>query len=258
MPEGDTVYRVAKQQHAALAGKVLTGFELRVPGFATSDLRGETVHEVISRGKHLLHRIGDYTLHTHLKMEGMWRAFAPGEPWRRPAFHVRAVLTTPDVVSVGFELGITELVRRHEEDTVVGHLGPDLLGPDWDADEALRRLRALPEQPVFVALLDQRNLAGIGNEFANELCFVRGLLPTTPVSAVKDLPALVKLAERMLHANKARTVRSTTGDLRPGRTGWVFGRRGMPCRRCGTRLLGAELGPELQKRQVAWCPHCQR
>jgi len=258
MPEGDTVYRVAQQQHAALAGKVLTGFELRVPRFATSDLTGQTIHEVVSRGKHLLHRIGDYTLHTHLKMEGMWRVFTPGEPWRRPEFHARAVLTTADLVSVGFELGITELVPRHEEATVVGHLGPDLLGPDWDAKEAIRRLLASPDTSVFVALLDQRNLAGIGNEFANELCFVRGLLPTQAVSEVKDLPALMKLAERMLHANKARTTRSSTGDLRPGRTSWVHGRRGLPCRRCGTRLLGTELGPELQKRQVAWCPHCQR
>lgn len=258
MPEGDTVYRVAQQQHRALAGKALTGFELRVPRFATTDLTGETVHEVVSRGKHLLHRIGDYTLHTHLKMEGMWRVFAPGEPWRRPAFHARAVLSAEGVISVGFELGITELVRRDEEATVVGHLGPDLLGPDWDAAEAMRRLTASPDTAVFLALLDQRNLAGIGNEFANELCFVRGLLPTRPVSEVHDLPALIKLAERMLHANKARTTRSSTGDLRPGRTSWVHGRRGLPCRRCGARLLGAELGPPLQLRQVAWCPHCQR
>jgi endonuclease VIII len=258
MPEGDTVYRVAQQQHAALAGKELTGFEVRMPRFATSDLTGQVVHEVVSRGKHLLHRIGDYTLHTHLKMEGMWRLFAPGQPWRQPAFQARAVLTTASVVSVGFELGITELVRRDEEHTVVGYLGPDLLGPDWDAAEAIRRMSASLETPVFVALLDQRNLAGIGNEFANELCFVRGLLPTTPVREVKDLPALMKLAERMLQANKGRTTRSTTGDLRPGRTSWVHTRKGQPCRRCGTRLLGAELGPELQKRQVAWCPNCQR
>src|SRR3954471_10655534 len=100
MPEGDTVYKSARLQNEALAGQVLTGFDLRVPKFATADLTGDTVHEVVSRGKHLLHRIGDFTLHTHLKMEGAWRTFLPGAAWTRPAFQARAVLTTADIVSV--------------------------------------------------------------------------------------------------------------------------------------------------------------
>lgn len=256
MPEGDTVYKTAQVQHAALAGRVLTGFELRVPKFATADLTGETVHEVVSRGKHLLHRIGEFTLHTHLKMEGAWRTYAAGELWRRPAFQARAVLTTAEVTAVGFELGITELLRREDEDSVVGHLGPDLLGPDWDPQAAVARLAEHPADPIFVAALDQRNLAGIGNVYANELCFLRGVLPTRPVAEVA-LPPFVDLAERMLQANKDRWVRSTTGDLRPGRTSWVYGRRGRPCRRCGTRLRGGELGRDLQERTVTWCPHCQ-
>src|SRR4051794_20779737 len=163
MPEGDTVYKTAQLQNAALAGKELTGFDLRVPKFATADLTGETVHEVVSRGKHLLHRIGDFTLHTHLKMEGAWRTFAHGQKWSRPAFQSRAVLTTTDVVSVGFELGITELVRRDEEDSVVGHLGPDLLGLDWDPSAAVELLATHPDEAIYIAALDQRNLAGIGN-----------------------------------------------------------------------------------------------
>ena len=258
MPEGDTVWKTAQLQNVALAGAVLTGFDLRVPTFATADLTGETVHEVVSRGKHLLHRIGEFTLHTHLKMEGAWRLYAPGEKWRRPAFQARAVLTTADVVSVGFELGTTELIRHDEEETVLGHLGPDLLGPDWDPDEAVHRLSAHPGDPIYVAALDQRNLAGIGNVYANELCFLRGVLPTRPVGEVSDLPAFVELAERMLQANKDRWVRSTTGDLRPGNTSWVYGRRGRPCRRCGTRLLGGELGRDMQERTITWCPSCQR
>jgi endonuclease-8 len=256
VPEGDTVYKSARLQHAALAGRVLTGFDLRVPRFATADLTGETVHEVVTRGKHLLHRIGGYTLHTHLKMEGAWRTYRPGERWRRPAYQARAVLTTADVVAVGFELGITELLRREDEGTVVGHLGPDLLGQDWDAAVAVERLAAHPEDPIFVAALDQRNLAGIGNVYANELCFLRGVLPTRPVADVQ-LPPFVDLAERMLQANKDRWERSTTGDLRPGRRTWVYGRTGQPCRRCGTRLLGGELGRVQQERVVTWCPRCQ-
>jgi endonuclease-8 len=112
---------------------------------------------------------------------------------------------------------------------------------------------------VFVALLDQRNLAGIGNVYANELCFVRGLLPTRPIGEVDDVAALVSLARRMLWANRDRVTRSTTGDLRPGRRTWVYGRTGGPCRRCGTRLEGGELGRrEGEERVVTWCPVCQR
>ena len=180
MPEGDTVFQTARRQHAALAGKTLTGFDLRVPEFAASDLNGEVVHEVVSVGKHLFHRIGAYSLHSHLKMEGSWRLFRSGERWTRPAHLARAVLDTATVTAVGFELGVTELIRTADEHTVVGHLGPDLLGPGWDAAGASHRLAAAPDVPVFVAVLDQRNLAGIGNVYANELCFLRGLDPARP------------------------------------------------------------------------------
>lgn len=259
MPEGDTVWRQARQQHDALAGRVLTESDFRVPAFATLDLVGQPVHEVVSRGKHLLHRIGDVTVHSHLKMEGTWRLFRGGERWTRPAHHARAVLGVEGIQSVGFELGILEVVPRDQEDAVVGHLGPDLLGSDWNADEALHRLTAAPEVPVFVALLDQRNLAGIGNVYANELCFVRGLLPTCPVGEVADVPALIALAHRMLHANRARSIRVTTGDMRPGRRSWVYGRTGRPCLRCGTPLKGGELGRVPgEERMVTWCPSCQR
>jgi endonuclease-8 len=264
VPEGDTVWRTAQLQHAALAGSALTSCDIRVPRFATVDLTGEIVHEVVARGKHLLHRIGDHTIHSHLKMEGAWRTFAATgrggyEPWRKPAHTARAVLSTAAVQAVGFELGMLDVVPTAQEDSVVGHLGPDLLGPGWDAAEAVRRLTADPDVPVYVALLDQRNLAGIGNVYATELCYLRGMLPTRPVGEVAGVPAAVDLAHRMLHANIGRWTRSTTGDLRPGRRSWVYGRTGQPCRRCGTRLLGGELGRlEGQERQVTWCPSCQR
>lgn len=263
MPEGDTVWRTAQAQNAALAGRVLTGCDLRVPKYATVDLSGEVVHGVVARGKHLLHRIGEYTIHSHLKMEGVWRTFASDgrggyERWGKPAHQARAVLTTDAVQSVGFELGMLDVVATADEGSVVGYLGPDLLGPDWDAAEAVRRLEADPGVPVFAAVLDQRNLAGIGNVYANELCYLRGLLPTRPMGEVPDVPAVVTLASRMLHANKVRWTRSTTGDLRPGQRSWVYGRTGEACRRCGTRLLGGELGRvEGQERVVTWCPRCQ-
>jgi endonuclease-8 len=261
VPEGDTVWRAARRLDRALTGKVLTVTDFRVPAFATWDLSGATVTETVSRGKHLLTRIvadETWTLHTHLKMEGAWRILEHGQRWPRPGHTARVVLETEGAVAVGFQLGIVEIVARAREHEIVGHLGPDLLGPDWDAAEAVKRLVSDSAVPVYVAALDQRNLAGLGNVYANELCFLRGLLPTRPIGDVADLPAFVDLAERMMQANKDRWVRSTTGDLRPGNTSWVYGRRGRPCRRCGTRLLGGELGLAQQERTVTWCPNCQR
>jgi endonuclease-8 len=256
VPEGDTVHRAARRLDAALRGKVLTTCDIRVPAYATVDLSGETVEGVVSRGKHLLMRVGPATIHTHLKMEGRWELHSPGEPWRGPAWQARIVLATDDVVAVGFQLGQVGVVRRDAEDRVVGHLGPDLLGPDWDADRAVANLAAAPDRAIGVARLDPRNLAGIGNVFRSEICFLRRVLPTRRVGDVPDLPAVVELSRQLLEANKDRGRRRTTGtavraDL------WVYGRRG-PCLRCGTPVRRGELGDEPgQERIVYWCPRCQ-
>jgi len=257
MPEGDTVYRTAKNLRAALKGAQLTRCDIRVPKFATVDLTGQQVDEVASRGKHLLMRIGEYTIHTHLKMEGSWHLYRHGTKWKRPAHSARIVLETTDWVAVGYTLGIVEVVPRSDEHTVVGHLGPDLLGPDWDAAEALGRLTADPARAVGLALLDQSVLAGLGNVYRNELCFLRGILPTRPVGSVVQPERLVALAHSLINANKDRVERTTTGTLR-GATDWVYGRRGQPCRRCSTRILEGRLGDnELQLRETFWCPSCQ-
>ncbi|TGY39553.1 Fpg/Nei family DNA glycosylase [Microbacterium laevaniformans] len=256
MPEGDTVFRTARRLHEALAGAEVVRFDLRVPRHATADLTGEVVHEVVPRGKHLLMRIGGFTLHSHLKMEGRWMVFGRGERWRAPAYQARAIVGTAAVDAVGFEIAMVDLVATADEDQLVGHLGPDLLGPDWDAEEAARRILA-DERAVHVAILDQRNLAGLGNEYANELLFVRGILPTTPAAAV-DAARLVETAARMIRANRDRASRTFTGDTRPGRQNWVYRRERKPCLRCGTPIRRTELGAtQTSERIVFWCPRCQ-
>ena len=261
MPEGDTVWRAARALDRALSGHTLVATDVRVPAFATWDLAGSTVTETVSRGKHLLTRIdgdqGAFTLHTHLKMEGGWRVLRPGQRWPRPAHTARVVLTTDTAVAVGFQLGIVEIVSRDHEADIVGHLGPDLLGPDWDADEAVRRLREQPGRTIKEALLDQTRLAGVGNLYANELCFVSGVDPRTTVADVPDLPRMVARAHQMLDLNRQRAVQSTTGDLARGRTSWVYGRAGEPCRRCGTRIVETMLGNPGRERTTYACPSCQ-
>ncbi|MGR6973132.1 Fpg/Nei family DNA glycosylase [Streptomyces cynarae] len=259
MPEGDTVHQAAKRLHGALAGKVLTRSDLRVPRYATADLTGRTVLDVTPRGKHLLTRIeGGLTLHSHLMMDGAWKVFAVGQRWSGgPAHQIRAILGTVDRTAVGYRLPVLELLRTADEHRVVGHLGPDLLGPDWDPGTALENLLRDPARPLGEALLDQRNLAGIGNVYKSELCFLLRVTPWLPVGEVPAEHAdhLPALAKKLLEANRDRPARNTTG--RREQNLFVYGRAPRPCLRCGTPVQVAEQGDGSRERPTYWCPACQ-
>ena len=257
MPEGDVVWRTARKLDDALTGRVLTRSDFRVPRYATADLAGRTVIETASRGKHLLTRVeGDVTVHTHLKMEGNWRV-SPATNHQLRDHRIRLILANEQWQAVGVLLGIVEVVRTSQEDQVVGHLGPDLLGADWDTAEAVRRLTADPDRTIGEALLDQRNLAGIGTIYRAESLFLRGVNPWQRVGDVRNLAGLLELARRLLEANKARPETVTTGNSARGAQLWVYGRAGRPCRRCGTLIRKATLGPVIEERLAVWCPRCQ-
>jgi endonuclease-8 len=257
VPEGDSVWRTALHLDRALSGSVLVESDFRVPDLATLDMSGQQVDSTVARGKHLLTHIGEHTLHTHLKMEGAWHLYKPGSSWRRPAHEARVVLRTDTWSAVGFALGILEVLPRSQEETVVGHLGPDILGPDWDEEEALRRLLADPARPVAEAILDQRNLAGLGNLYKSELCFLAGVHPWRPIGEVPDLRRLVRRAKSALEANKNRVEQTLTGDTRRGRQTWVYRRERQPCRRCSSTIRVDQQGPQMQERATYWCPVCQ-
>ncbi|MFJ6753383.1 Fpg/Nei family DNA glycosylase [Streptomyces sp. NPDC091266] len=259
MPEGDTVWRVARRLDDALAGHLLTRCDLRVPRLATADLTGRTVLGVLPRGKHLLTRFeGGLTLHSHLRMDGAWKIYAPAERWRGgPAHQIRAILGTADHTAVGYRLPVLDLLRTADESRVVGHLGPDLLGPDWDPAEALHRLLSDPGRPLGEALLDQRNLAGIGNVYKSELCFLLRASPWLPIARLPAPERAPALAHKLLNANKHRPARITTPSARPDRRLWVYGRAGRPCPRCGTTVRTADQGPAAEERVTYWCPTCQ-
>jgi endonuclease-8 len=258
VPEGDTVWRTARRLHEVLADQILVTSDFRVPAYSTVDLTGSRVREVVARGKHLLLRTEPgLTVHTHLKMDGSWHLYRVGSSWRGPGFQVRLVLATADWVCVGFRLGLVEVLGTAAEESVVGHLGPDLLGPDWDLDEAVRRLTRARERPVGEALLDQRNLAGIGNLYQSEACFLAGVDPRTPVDKVPAVDRLIERARRLLDSNKDRVRQSTTGDLRRGQNTWVYQRAGRPCRRCRGTVVSQSLGEPGRERLTFWCPQCQ-
>jgi endonuclease VIII len=257
MPEGDTVYRTATKLRDALAGKVLTRCDVRVPEFATIDLTGCVVDEVLSRGKHLFIRVGDASIHSHLKMDGAW--LIGGQIRRVPEYKIRIILATSDARAAGVDLGVLEILQRERDMDAVAHLGPDLLGDDWEPRIARANLTADSERPLAEALLDQRVMAGVGNVYANELCFVTGYLPTTPVRKVKDPLRMVQRARDMLWLNRSRVNRTTTGDTRSSRDLWVYGRAGEPCRRCGTPIEtdGPTRAGTSAERISYWCPVCQ-
>lgn len=256
MPEGDAVFRSCAHLHEALAGHELRRAELRVSQAAAADLAGRRVLEVVARGKHQLIRLeGDWTVHTHLRMDGVWRIVAADAPTPGPAHEIRVLLVSALRQAVGLRLGMVDLVRTAREDDLVGHLGPDLLGPDWDEDLAVANLLREPGRSIGEALLDQRNLAGIGTIYRAESLFHQRINPRTPVAEVADLPALVRTAQRLLAANRGPGPWVPTASGRDGR--WVYGRAGKPCPRCRTRIRCEEFGPDAQERFSWWCPRCQ-
>jgi len=262
MPEGDAVYRTARRLDDALAGRVLVRTHFRWPSLATVSLTGATVRGTATHGKHLLTRLRhdgrELTLHTHLKMEGSWRVFAAGQKWPVPAQDVRVALRTDRTEALGVRLGLVELLPSAEEESVVGHLGPDLLAPDWGEQheaEAVRRLLADPERPLGEALLDQTVVAGMGTIWLAETCFVTGVHPLAPVHSVADHTRMLRRARQMMKAAVQHGRPVTTGDKRDPM--WVYRRHRQPCRRCSTTLVAGPVGDEGVRRTTYWCPSCQ-
>lgn len=262
MPEGDAVRRTADRLDRALAGQVLTGSDLRVPQLATTDLTGATVERTATHGKHLLTRMAmpdgaPLTLHTHLKMEGSWRVIAPGARWPGPAHDARVVLLAARAEAIGFLLGLVELLPTADEASVIGHLGPDLLGA-WTADDettALARLTATPDRVLGTALLDQTVVAGLGTIWLSELCFVQGVHPQSAVAAVADPLRLLRRARQLLRSGLMHGQPLTTGDRR--NPVWVYRRQRQPCLRCRTTIQAGPVGDAGRERTTYWCPRCQ-
>ena len=257
MPEGDTVWRQARSLHRALASRTAHTTDFRYPQVASVNLAGQPIHGALARGKHILLRIGEMTVHSHLKMDGIWHLYrldADGsrEKWRRPSEQVRALIQanarldsdgqvvpgSHPVEAVGFTLGLFEVFPTSQEADRLSYLGPDLLGPDWSLESAVANLAARPERPLGVALLDQKNLAGIGTIYRAETCFLAGLDPRTPVGAVPDIAAVVSIARLLLDANRGRPHRVTRTSAEPL---WCYGRAGRPCYRCGETIIKEDL-----------------
>jgi endonuclease-8 len=272
MPEGDTIFRTARTLHHALAGQTVTRFESVLPQLnridADTPIRGRVVDRVEARGKHVLIWFsGDLVLRTHMRMNGSWHIYRPGEKWQRPHRDMRILVETAAMHAVAFTVPVAELMTadallRHP---LLGDLGPDPLSPQFDPSEAVQRIQAHPDLEIADALLDQTVIAGIGNEFKSEVLFGARVNPFT---AVRDLTPdtitrIVDVAKRFMSANVVEGAaagtttfgRRTTRRADPAARLWVFGREGQPCRRCGTAISRKRQGPHA--RNTFWCTKCQ-
>lgn len=261
MPEGDIVFWTAQRLREALAGRELTAGEIRHPRWSTAELAGDKVAAVSSVGKHLFVRFATgRSLHSHLRMDGAWQVYPCGARWRGPAHQVRAVLATGERDAVGFRLHDLALLPTAQESRLVGHLGPDLLDPAWShrhRAEATSRLTTDPDRPLGLALVDQSVMAGVGNLYRAETCFLLGVAPWVPVREV-DAERAVTLCRSLLWRNRLRPEQNTTGIPARRAQQWVYRRAGLPCRRCGDRIVSAPIGDGTHRRTVWYCPTCQR
>ena len=273
MPEGDTIHRAAQTLHRALAGQRVVRFESVLPALTRihedSPLTGQTIQAVAARGKHLLMQFsGGQTLRTHMRMNGSWHIYRPGERWQRPRRDMRIVVATDRFEAVGFNIPVAEFIdssriRKHDE---LRRLGPDLLGEQFDRAEAIRRLSARADTAAGDALLNQRVVAGIGNVYKAEVLFACGVNPFTLVRelSAEQASCLIDTALKFLRMNVSGTLapmttyrgyRKTTRRDDPRERLWVYGRARLPCRRCGTPVRVKKQGSDA--RLTYWCPRCQ-
>ncbi len=279
MPEGDTIFRAAATLQRALGGERVVRFGTPLPRLARVDedhpIAGRTVDAVTAAGKHVLMCFsGGLVLRTHMRMNGSWHLYRPGERWRRPRAAMRVTIETAPWVAVAFDVPVAEwldarALARQED---LARMGPDLLAAEFDAAEAARRVRARPAEEIGDVLLNQRVLAGIGNVFKSEILFVAGVDPFRAAGSLSDdeLARILAVSRDLLRVNAGggagaragsagalpwTVSRRTTRRANPSERLWVYGRGGEPCRRCGAPIAFARQGPHA--RVTYRCPRCQ-
>jgi endonuclease VIII len=272
VPEGDAIFRTARTLNRALAGHEVVRFESVLPALTRihedTPIVGRTIESVAAAGKHVLMRFSsDLVLRTHMRMNGSWHIYRPGEAWQRPRRDMRVVVATKSFEAVGFNIPIAEFLKPAEmaRQDDLRLMGPDLLGERFDIDEAVGRLRERDTLEIADALLNQRIAAGVGNIYKSEVLFLCGVDPFAPVHRISDetLRRILATARTHLKANvdDPKGGITTYRGYRRGPGGdaserrYVYGRARKPCRKCGTPIRVKAQGPHA--RLTYWCPACQ-
>jgi endonuclease-8 len=264
VPEGDTIFRAATTLNRALAGSIVTGFETQLPALARVDvdhpIAGRTIEFARATGKWLqIGFSGDLVLLTHMLMNGSWHIYRPGEPWQKTRYHMRIVIRTPSILAVAFNVPVAEFhtAKSLTHRNGFRQLGPDVLSADFDPAKTASILESHPDLEIGIALLTQSILAGLGNVFKSEVCFVAGVNPFERIGALprNRIEAIVALSRKFMLASVTASSRQTTGSSHPAARLWVYRRSGEPCRKCGALILSRKQG--VDARTSFWCPACQ-
>ena len=266
MPEGDTIWRAARSLDLALGGQVVRRFRTTSPDISPlgeQAVAGRTITQVRARGKHLLMTFSrdgdDLILHTHMRMNGSWHLYRPGERWQRSRASARVVVETDAYVAPCFDAPVVELVRGAdlERHPVLRALGPDAMTDAFDIAAAMARMRSGPDREIGIALLDQRVVSGIGNVLKSETLFLARVSPFAPVSLLDEatLRRVLEQGHRLLVLNRTGASRRTRHVLDQRQKLWVYGRAGDPCYACATPIESASQGEEA--RRTYWCSACQ-
>jgi endonuclease-8 len=275
MPEGDTIYRTARALGRALTGKQVTRFSTEYAQIARANddapFRGQTIQNIEARGKWLLIFLsGGNILATHMLMSGSWHIYRPGERWQESPRNARIILETPDFVAVAFRVPIARIYTASTlaRERAIPQPEGDVLKPAFESAAAVQRIQSYPEEEIAHVLLRQNVLAGVGNVFKSEICFLEGLSPFARVATLSEakIASIVATARKLLAANVLEDSgnqivtfqgrkRRTTQSANPGESLWVYGRKNQPCRRCGTLIQRCLQGPNA--RSTYWCTTCQ-
>jgi endonuclease-8 len=275
MPEGDTIYRTARALGRALTGKPITGFATEYAQIARANddapFVGQMIEEIEARGKWLLIFLsGETVLATHMLMKGSWHIYRPGERWQESRRNARIVLETADFVAVAFRVPVAKMYTAEQllRERAIPQPASDVLKADFDAVAAVERMRSYANEEIAHVLLRQSVLAGVGNVFKSEICFLEGVSPFTKVASIPDekLRSIIAAARKLLAANVLEDSgdqivtfqgrkRRTTNNANPGESLWVYGRKNEPCRKCGTLIQRCLQGPSA--RSTYWCSACQ-
>lgn len=266
MPEGHTLFRLARDLHEAFAGDVVSSSSPQ-GRFADSAsvIDGLVLTEASSRGKHLFVDFDqDLAVHVHLGLYGKFRVSAgPALP---PYGQVRWRLVSERSYADLRGATACELVTPEERGAILDRLGPDPLDPGADPERAWERVRR-SRAPIGGLLMDQQVVAGVGNVYRAEVLFRQRLHPLRPGKSVTrprfealwdDLVTLMPEGVRL-----GRIVTMRPEDAPAAREAspvegrrvryYVYRRGGRPCLVCGTKVRHEVL----QQRNLFWCPRCQ-
>ncbi len=270
MPELPEVETVLRTLEARIRGKRIMGIIVLFDkllancdaGTFEKRLTGKSFDMFERRGKYLIFHLEDECLIVHLRMEGKFYIQKKEEELIR---HTHAVFALDD----GYELRYNDvrkfgrfyLYRDAEEKSCLNKLGPDPWDKELTVSYLMDAFSRHPKTPIKAALLDQEILAGIGNIYANEICFAAKILPVRPVSELnkEEVERILKETQRILKeaiAAGGTTIRSYTSSL--GVTGLfqqdLYVHTKEKCRVCGSDIERIRISG----RSTYYCPGCQK